>query len=517
MTAAAPHGRSSRVSNWLDHSISFLAPRYGLQRAQARIGLETVRKYEAAAMNRHTAGWTATGASVNDEVASGFERVRNRSREMVRNNEWANAAVRKKTTSLIGSGITVSPDLASERDLWNAWSGTTACDPEGRLNLPGLMRQSVHTWLPAGECLIRRRTRLIEDGLPVPLQLQVLEADYIDSTKTYVNDTNVCLLGVEYNKLGTRTAYWLFRNHPGDSIGMRTNQESVKVPAESVIHLFDASRPGQVRGMSELAVGLMRARKTGDYEFAIALRKQVEACFSAFVTTDDPQMTIGGVPLDPADTAKPRREKLGAGLISYLKSGEQVQFATPQASTGEDAFLTYQLRALAAGWGIPYEVLTGDLSKANFSSNRMGWVDYQQHTEELQWLVLVPQVIQPIRRWFREAAMLAGKPIGDKPDSITMPRKPWIKPTDDVTAIRDALSGGLTTFGEQLREQGWSSVDEFVQEASREQALFKAAGLKFDTMGGAGAAGKEKAVGKSGNQSDDDEEKTGDKKDADQE
>lgn len=496
------------MSNWLEQSISFLAPRYGLLRAQARVGLVMARKYEAASQNRHTAGWNATGASVNDEVGSGFERVRNRSREMRRNNEWVNSAIRKKTTALIGSGIIVQPQNKAERKLWELWANTTACDPEGRRNLAGIMRQATSTMLEVGEVLIRKRLRRPDDGLPVPLQLQVLEADHIDTSKVYVTAAKFCLLGVEFNNLGQRTGYWLFRNHPGESIGMRSQQQSVFVPADQIIHMFDAERPGQVRGMSPLAVGLLRARKTGDYEFAIALRKQVEACFAAFVSTDDPQTTIGGVPLDPADTGKPRREKLAAGLITYLKSGETVNFSSPQASTGEDAFLTYQLRALAAGWGVPYEALTGDLSKANFSSNRMGWVDYCLHTEELQWLVLVPQMVQPIRQWFREAAQIAGKSIGDKPDAITMPRKPYLKPTEDVQAARDALSGGMTTFGEVLREQGWASVDEFIEEASRERALFKAAGLSFDTLTGAKATDK-KPGSKAG------EKKTGEEEDAD--
>lgn len=496
------------MSNWLDQGIAWLAPRYGLRRAQARIGLDAVRKYEAAAQNRHTSGWQATGASVNDEVGGAFERVRARAREMVRNNEWANSAVRKKTTSMIGSGIVVHPDLKSERELWGRFANTTACDPEGRLNLAGLLRLATRTWLESGEVLIRRRVRRVDDGFPVPLQLQVLEADYIDSTKNYVSDSEFCLLGVVFNFLGQRTAYWLFRNHPGETISMRTGMESVRVPAESVIHMFDAERPGQVRGMSSLAVGMMRARKTNDYEFAIALRKQVEACFSAFVQTEDQNTPIGGAPLDPTDSAnKPRREKLAAGLITYLKGGEQVTFGAPQPSAGEDAFLTYQLRAMAAGWGIPYEVLTGDLSKANFSSNRMGWVDYCLHTEELQWLVLVPQVIQPIRQWFREAAITAGKPVGSKPDTITMPRKPWLKPTDDVTASREALAGGLTSYGEELRGLGWSSVEEFVAERKREKELFEAAGLQFDTMPGVKAAAQA-TPDKATKKSDDDAEES---------
>jgi capsid protein len=201
-------------------------------------------------------------------------------------------------------------------------------------------------------------------------------------------------------------------------------------------------------------------------------------------------MSVAGASLDPTDrTSGRRRDKLQPGTITYLKQGEQVSFGTPTASTNEDTFTTQQLRAFAAGVGIPYEVLTGDLSKTNFSSNRLGLIEYRLFIEELQWLVLVPQLIQPIREWWRQAYQDAGGRPGDKPDRITMPRRPWVKPTEDVAASKEAERAGYTTKGEVLRELGWASVDEYIAERSEEMEKLKAAGLQTDTDSGAAAPG----------------------------
>lgn len=61
---------------------------------------------------------------------------------------------------------------------------------------------------------MRLRERRTEDRLPVPLQLQVLEADHLDSWKTEeLRDGGFILQGIEFDALGRRRAYWLFPTH----------------------------------------------------------------------------------------------------------------------------------------------------------------------------------------------------------------------------------------------------------------------------------------------------------------
>jgi lambda family phage portal protein len=485
--------------NSFDRVIEVFSPQAALRRAHARMMLGEVRRLESAQVGRLTAGWATSGTGANTDIAGGFERTRARARDMVQNNEWAASAVRRMTTLLVGSGIQIGFDDKAEHEAFQQWAQSTDPDPAGLLTLDGLIRLAVRSWREGGESLIRRRVRRPEDGLSTPLQLQLLEGDFLDSSRNSNDSAGFTLLGVQHDRIGRRTGYWLHSEHPGETYPLRTQLESFRVPAEDVVHLFDADRIGQVRGVSSLGVALLRLRSTREYEDAVQMRKKVEACFAAFVKTDDPAMSIAGKSLDPnAASSGRRRDKLAPGLISYLKMGEEVQFATPQPSTGEDAFIAHQLRAAAAGSGLSYELLTGDLSKVNFTSHRAGLIELRQHIEELQWMVLAPRVLQVIVKWWREVRDPVAGAVGKKRPRFTMPRKPWVKPTEDVAASKEAERAGYTTKSEILRELGYGGIDEYIEERKAEMEKLKAAGLQTDTDSGAAAPGAPGAPGKPG-------------------
>ncbi len=138
----------------------------------------------------------------------------------------------------------------------------------------------------SGECLIRIRERRIEDGLPVPLQLQLLEPDHLDTGKTgEISGGGFVVQGVEFDALGRRRAYWLYPVHPGEVATFRKAQlASKRVPADGVLHLFDRLRPGQVRGVPWFAPVILKLRDLDEYDDAELVRKKIEACFAAFVT-----------------------------------------------------------------------------------------------------------------------------------------------------------------------------------------------------------------------------------------
>jgi hypothetical protein len=123
----------------------------------------------------------------------------------------------------------------------------------------------------------------VEDGLPVPFQLQVLEPDHLDNGKTEdMADGGYILQGIEFDALGRRRAYWLFPVHPGETRGR--SLASRPVPARQVLHLFERLRPGQVRGVPWFAPVILKLRDLDDYDDAELMRKKIEACFAAFVT-----------------------------------------------------------------------------------------------------------------------------------------------------------------------------------------------------------------------------------------
>ncbi len=463
--------------NWLDRTIGYFSPMSGVRRAQARMALDMVRGYEAAKVGRRTENWNAGSGSANTEILPALGRVRNRVREVIRNNEYANHALNSMVANTIGSGIIAK---APDQELWDEWCAD--CDADGQLDFNGLMELATRTRYEAGEVLIRLRWRQPDDGFVVPLQLQVLEPDHLDDAKTGpLENGNFCIAGVEFDLIGRRAAYWLFPVHPGDVARAfaSTQMTSRRVPASDVLHYYRKRRPSQVRGMSEFGVSLLRLRDLGDYEQAELVRKKIESCFVAFVRSDSDTARLGQAQAE--STGKPVNEKVSPGMIKYLANTDGVDFGAPTSSGGYGDYTSTQLHAIAAGIGTTYEQLTGDLSRVNYSSIRAGGVEYQKLVRQEQWLAMAPMMLNPIARAFQQAAKLAGRQNGAMVRfKWTMPQMAYVDPLKDVMATKEAIKGGLTSLSEGIRERG-DDPDKVFAEIADERARLLSLGIIVDT------------------------------------
>jgi len=276
--------------------------------------------------------------------------------------------------------------------------------------------------------------------------------------------------GVEYNAIGQRVAYWLFTQHPGDSAMHGSNLQSKRVPADQVLHIFERSRPGQTRGVPRLSPILLKMRDLDDYEEAELVRKGIESCFAAIVTTEDPGQ---GLTDGNTDSNGNRIETLGAGMIQYLTPGQDVKFGAPAAGGDYGAYTKTQLRAIASGIGITYEQLTGDLSDVNYSSIRAGLVEFYRSVDMLQWHCLIPMMLAPIwKRWADTA--YAVKAVREKPEAFpqwTPPRRQWVDPLKDVNAARQEIAAGITSISEIIRTRGEDPDRVFAEIAAERKKL----------------------------------------------
>jgi lambda family phage portal protein len=290
--------------NWLDRTIGFVAPATALSRARHRAAIAMLaRNYEGARVGRRTEGWVVAGTSANAEIGTALSRLRDRSRDLVRNNPYAAKAVQAVVSNLVGTGIlprarSAHAGVNDQADrLWARFA--ESCDADGLTDFSGLQALIVRAMAESGECLVRIRDRRIEDGLPVPLQLQLLEPDHLDAGKTGdLANGGFVVQGVEFDALGRRRAYWLYPVHPGEvAMFRRATLASQPIPASSVLHLFDHLRPGQVRGVPWFAPVILKLRDLDEYDDAELLRKKIEACFAAFVTGSDDEETLGPTPM----------------------------------------------------------------------------------------------------------------------------------------------------------------------------------------------------------------------------
>lgn len=475
-------------ANWLDKTVSFISPTAGAKRMRARLIESQIsniaRKYDGASVGRRTEGWKATNASPEMEIAAALPRLRARSRDLVRNEPYAKRALAAVKNNVIGPGImakAVSPKSGREKNfnmLWREWCESVECDFDGRMNFYGLQSLMMSEIYEAGEVIVRRIRPPSSSGLTVPLQIQVLEPDHLDTSKDMdkTDSGGFIIQGVEYSAAGRRVAYWLYRDHPGGGrkFGMRS-LESDRIPAEDVIHLFQMERAGQVRGVPGFAPILVKMRDFSDFSDATLLRQKLAACFVAFVTNTEGELMSGD-----KESAKPLGEKLEPGIIEVLKPGLGVEFANPPAATSFGEFSREQLRAIAAGLGVTYEILTGDYSQVNFSSGRMGWIEFGRNIDTIRWQMFIPHACRGVWKWFTEAAGLAGYGY-EKVGSIwTPPRREMIDPAKEITATKMAVRSGLMSQSEAIRENGYEP-DEVFAEIAADNEKIDSLGIVLDT------------------------------------
>lgn len=447
--------RTAPQPNALDRLISYVAPAAGIRRMRAREAL--VRAYEGASPKD---GWRPrrSGASANTDHAADSSALRARSRALVQNVPYIRRGLDSLVANIVGTGITprsLSPRANEIDALWNEW--VHQADADGRLDFYGLQAAAYRAMEQDGECLVRLRTRRSEDGLAVPLQLQVLEIDWLDSSKNGTNNANTIVNGVEYNPLGRVTAYWLWDQHPGEfTTGRRMRANSYPVPADRMVHLFNPERPGQGRGFPRLAPVIARVRDLQLYEDAELQRKNLETRLSVLATGDASTLSMS-----ESDTVGKVRETgelgtLASGSIMQMPTGMDLTVVEPKAAPGYVEYLVFNLHLVAAGMGVTYEMLTGDVSKVNFSSARVALLEFRRGAEQLQWLTVIPRLCNPIWRAFIDAAVLSGKlRQADYRVDWSTPKWEYVNPEQDVKADLAEVSGGMSSISEKLRRRGY--------------------------------------------------------------
>ncbi len=471
----------------LDRAIGWFNPRAGAERFAWRAAqVEQARAFAMASRGRRTSGWRADGSSANAEVAAGAQLIRWRARELVRNNPFAAGAVSKLAAATVGPGIVPRPqveDLALRRTYMDQWNWfVEGSDPEGQLDFYGQMNVVARTVYESGEALIRLLPRPTGFGLKVPLQLQVLEPDWLDSGKTERRDDGGAIIqGVHYDKWGRRVGYWLFDEHPGEMLPMSLGGrfQSSFVPASQILHVFDPLRAGQARGLSAFAAVGMRLRDLDDLADAEVMRRKIAACFAAFVTKQ-PSATS---PLSETstDAAGKRIERLSPGLVQYLNPGEEVTFGNPPSADGVVGYLQWELHGCAVGAGVTYEAMTGDYSQTNYSSGRMGLNTFHELLDVKQWKVFVPQTCRPVWRAVDRVLYIAGerRELGVGAN-WSPPARRFTDPQKEIAAERDEVRAGRKTWDQMVAASG-EDPDEQAAAIARRNAQFDEAGIVLDT------------------------------------
>jgi lambda family phage portal protein len=466
--------------SFLERAIARVAPGLAVERARNRAAWKVITaRYDAATNSNRGKSWKPVGSDA-DEAGRQREKLAFVARDMVRNTAYAGRIKQVVANNVVGDGIipkvNVKGRARSEalRATLEAHFDTTAIDANGVQNLYGLQRLIMATVVEAGEVLVRRRRRFISDGLPLPFQIEVIEADFLCEWKDgSLQNGGEIRNGVEYDAIGRRVAYWLYAEHPGTTARTRMKTEVRRVAASEILHIYRQDRPGQMRGVSWFAPIAMLLQDMADYQDAQVMRQKIAACFAAFVTSPEPD--------SPAEMAAKVATSLAPGRIERLPPGEEITFSTPPGAEGFGEFAKHIYRATAAGIGITYEALTGDLEGVNFSSGRMGRSEMNRNVSGWQWLLMIPQFLQPLSIWTLEAfEMVDGRLPKGSGLTWVPPYRELIDPTKEITALAAKIKSGLASRQSIIRELGFDP-ERVMEEIKSDQDAADQLGLVFDT------------------------------------
>ena len=444
--------------------------------------------FDATSGQRRLKGFVTSRAHVNALIAASGPEMNARARWLVRNNGYAANAIESWAANTVGDGISPNSSIAqaARKDavqrLWLAW--TDDADAEGLTDFYGLQRRAAREVFMTGEVFLRFRPRRVEDGLVVPLQVQMLPSEILPLAHNAVDGNgNVIRQGIEFDRFGRRIAFHFLRRHPGDSTDPGLSGETVRVPASEVLHVIDPIEAGQLRGVSRFAPAIVKLFLLDQYDDAELDRKKVAAMYAMFVTSPAPDN-----PLAPAD----EEYEIAPGQVVRLDPGEDVTVSAPADSGSTyEPFQYRTLLQISAALGIPYGYLSNDGAKGNFSNSRLSLIEFRRRVSAWQHSVMVFQMCRPVWARFMDIAVLAGAlklPGYDRRRAEYLacnwlPTKwDWVDPLKDANAEIAQIEAGLKSRTQAIAERGYDAeqVDaEIARERDRERRL----GLDFRRPG----------------------------------
>ena len=455
--------------------------------------------FEGASQTRRFRTWGLSSAGINTTLYGDRGNLVNRSRDLHRNTPEISGGIDTKTANIIGRGITPRWDIDDISDqikeLWN--QSAIEIDANEQLDFYGLQALATDTLAISGELLVQYIYRTLKSGLTVPFQIKLLECDHLNDSSSYIlPNGNTLKMGIEFSRSNRRVAYHLYKNHPGETY-IFSSTDTIRIPANKILHIFRIRRPGQIRGYPGLSPIITRMHQFDKYEDAELMRKQMAAMLAYFIETPDgdPDIGLGGTTDESTDSEGNTDDFnfVEPGMISYLNPGERMSASTPADVGGNyEPFIFRQLCSIAKGIGITREQLTGDLRGVNYSSIRAGTIEVRRLFRMIQNHIIIHQMCRPIaQEWLDTAYVIGAAKIQnylDRRKSFIVKMKwdidgwEWVDPLKSEKAEILAIRSGRKSLDESLGERGKNSAD-VLREIAKDNQLADELELQLDSDG----------------------------------
>lgn len=466
--------------------------------AKAKSGFAK-RSFDASVMDRLTSDWLGGDTSPDAENGPNLRTLRNRARELTRNDPYVQRYLILLDNNVLGAGGVATQFKAKDpngildrlgneavKAGWEDWKRRENCTMSGTLcwrDVEGMVLRSSAT---DGGILLRKVPR---NDTPFRFSVQPLEIDFLDLdfNGRHTNGNEV-RFGVEFNEWRRPVALHILTAHPGDVFQNGARPHRRRVDASEMLHIYWPERPDQTVGIPWLTCVMRTLRDLGKYREAEIIAARVSACKGFAITPVTPEGYNG-----PEDKDGNIDQSMEPGQGLMLNPGDTLTEIDPtHPNSAFGSFSKDMLRAIAAGLGVNYNSLANDLESVNYSSMRAGKLEEVEEYKAIQsWLI--ESLHQPIFEAWLESSLLAG--ALKMPNGSALPfyklekfsavewkprRWPWVDPLKDLQAAVLKVEKGFGSRRAIISEMGEDIETVFAdQKADAELAALN--GLEFPT------------------------------------
>lgn len=476
----------------MDRIIGAISPRTLVKRGQNALASMYINQhlkrsaYKSADTTRLNEHWNSSNEDINTILYRELDKLRSRSRWLMRNNAHATGLMNAYISHIIATGLNLQCRVASkviatdgdgkqfldtiERDAWNDYveSLFEEWSENADVRSTELMPES---FVDDQELFLRR---LIEDGevfvylgidksfSGVPLRLMFIEPDSLDNTLTEYGK-NPVVMGVELDKSTYRPIAYHVMTGTTEAGILQTYGKTIRISANDMLHVFKRLRPKQVRGIPHLAVVMQKFFDLDEWTDAELLGNKIAACFGVLI--EMPNGSNGLLAEEDSSRATDANgnelSTVEPGIIGYMPEGAKVNVLSPQKPGATfEMFAKYQLKGIGAGTlgGISYPAMTRDTSGQTFAGGRLAQqMDYQAFKPFQNFIAR--KFCSPVfRRWLKLAVLsnavtapgyFENPAYWDRHEFLPPGWSHGINPKQDIDAAIARMSSGITTLADE--------------------------------------------------------------------
>lgn len=493
--------------NVIDKLVSTFAPVHGMKRMAARRSMEFLNtgysEGGASYTKKSMKGFTGISASPHYDIEANSRTLVNRSRLLYMTSPMATGAIKRMRTNVVGSGLRLKARIdyeylgiseeeaekwegAAEREF-DLWASTKLCDAL-RLNTFYEMQGLVFLGQMLngdGFCLLKQEKP--QQFMPYGLRLHLIEADRVCTPYQWSmpagnsygpywgknpDNGNEIYSGVEINSDGAVVAYWVCNQYPyvmtslnSSSIDWkRVEAWGPKTGRPNILHLFEAERAEQRRGVPVLAPVIEELKQLKRYTDAELMAAVISGMFTVFVKSSGPSSDnpFGAAVPDDAQAVQhdDTQYELAPGAVVTLGENESIEIADPKRpNTAFDGFVDSLCKNIGAALEIPKEMLLLSFN-SSYSASRAALLEaWKMFRMRREWLS--SEFCQPVYELFLTEAVASGRLKA--PGFFTEPlvRRAWcgadwngaaqgmIDPVKEVNAAAKRVEEGFSTREEE--------------------------------------------------------------------